>query len=334
MLVGEGWLLDTPVPLEDVRLEFDDSHPAPPALDVSLDHVLPLTDRGDRYLSFSRAVRDLVRPRLLENRVSYRLLGVSADDGLTLRFGTTTFFEVFDVKEYVVHEFKRAFLRSGGSVPRLRDLPIRASISDPLDPARWLMSPGVSTLTIRHDPVAGHRFVMHQRDSSAVADGGGMCTVMPGGEFQPSTMATANVHNDFSLWRNIMREYSEEFLGNPEHDGTGTRVIDYAREEPFAAFEQARAAGAFRLWHYGLIMDALSLGPTQRTVAVIDAPTYDTLFRNLVRTNDEGHVIGESGRIDMPFTADAVDRLQTRMSSGSASLLRMAWRDRHLLLAG
>ncbi|PWW67059.1 hypothetical protein DFQ13_101577 [Actinokineospora spheciospongiae] len=88
MLAGAGWLLDTPVPLEDVRLEFDDTHPAPPALDVPLDHVLPLTDRSDRYLSFSRAVRDLVRPRLLENRVSYRLLGVDAVDRLQTRMSS------------------------------------------------------------------------------------------------------------------------------------------------------------------------------------------------------------------------------------------------------
>jgi hypothetical protein len=36
---------------------------------------------------------------LLENRMSYRLLGSRADHGLELAFGTTTFFEVFDVKQ-------------------------------------------------------------------------------------------------------------------------------------------------------------------------------------------------------------------------------------------
>ncbi|EWC63889.1 hypothetical protein UO65_0804 [Actinokineospora spheciospongiae] len=265
VLAGPGWLLDTPIPLEDVRLEFDVTHPAAPPLTAPLDGVLPLTDRGERYPSYSRAVRDLVLPRLLENRVSYRLLDVRAEEGLALRFGTTTFFEVFDVKEYVAHEFKAAFVRSRGSVPRLDDLPIRAGVPDPFDPHRWLVSPGISTLTIRHDPVAGHRFTLHQRDPTAVADGGGMCSVVPSGEFQSSTTAATDVRNDFSLWHNIMREYSEEFLGNPEHDGAGTRAIDYAHEEP--------------------------------------------------------------------FTADAVARLQPRLSSGSASLLRTAWRDRDLLLA-
>jgi len=34
--------------------------------------------------------------------------------------------------------------------------------------------------------------------------------------------------NDLGLWRNIVREYSEELLGTPEHDGTRSQPIDYA----------------------------------------------------------------------------------------------------------
>ncbi|MFC5055378.1 helix-turn-helix domain-containing protein, partial [Saccharothrix xinjiangensis] len=116
VLTGPGWLLDEPVELDSVRLVLSDAgHPTPAV--GPMDHVLPLTARGERYSSYSRAVRDLVRPRLLENRLSYRLLEVSRHDGLALTFGTTTFFEVFDVKEAFAHEFKAAWLASGGSVP-------------------------------------------------------------------------------------------------------------------------------------------------------------------------------------------------------------------------
>jgi hypothetical protein len=41
----------------------------------------------------------------------------------------------------------------------------------------------------------------------------------------------------------MMREFSEEFLGNPEHDGSGARSVDCAREEPFHSFGKARAEG-------------------------------------------------------------------------------------------
>jgi hypothetical protein len=139
------------------------------------DHVLPLADRGERYASYSRAVRDLVRPRLLENRLSYRFLGIRSSPGLELTFGSTTFFEAFDVKQSIAHEFEAAWLNSGGSVPGWQDLPLRSSISDQFDPARLLMSPGIITLTVRRGRGGEHRFVLHERDGAAVADGGGMC---------------------------------------------------------------------------------------------------------------------------------------------------------------
>lgn len=332
VLTGPGWLMDTPVELDLVRLTFSDTECPVPRLEP-VEHVLPLTARGERYASYSRAVRDLVRPRLLENRLSYRLLEVSRRDELTLRFGTTTFFEVFDVKECLAHEFKAAWLAAGGSVPDWAALPLRTAVGDPFDPRRLLMSPGISTLTIRKSRHGEHRFMMHQRDGRAVADGGGMCTVMPSGEFQPSSLAAVDVRSDFSLWRNMMREYSEEFLGNPEHDGAGARTIDYAGE-PFRSFDQARADGRFRLWHYGLVMDALTLGASQRTVAVVDDEVFDRLFIGLVAANDEGRVVGEGGRTDMPFTGEAIDRLEPRLSASSLTLLRLAWRDRQRLLAG
>ncbi|MBW4717398.1 helix-turn-helix transcriptional regulator [Saccharothrix obliqua] len=331
VLVGPGWLLDQPVELESVRLEFSDAEHPVPRLDP-VDHVLPLTARGDRYAGYSRAVRDLVRPRLLENRLSYRLLDVSASDGLTLTFGTTTFFEVFDVKESLAHEFKSAWYAAGGAIPHWDALPLRSAIGDPFDPSRLLMSPGINTLTIRRSSTGDHRFVLHERDGAAVADGRDICSLMPAGEFQPSSVSTVDIRNDFSLWRNIMREYSEEFLGNPEHDGNGARRIDYGNEEPFASFERARNEGRFRLWHYGLIMDPLRLAASQRTVAVIDGDVFDRLFSGVVDANDEGRVVTIDGRIGVPFTAEAIDRLETRLSSGAVTLLRLAWRDRLLLL--
>jgi transcriptional regulator with XRE-family HTH domain len=331
VLAGPGWLLNEPVPLESVRLVWSDG-PQPAPQPGSFEHVLPLTERGERYASYSRAVRDLVRPRLLENRLSYRLLDVQADKGLVLTFRTTTFFEVFDVKQALAHEFKEAWLAAQRSIPDADQLPLRTAIGDPFDAQRLLMSPGISTLTIRRARSGHHRFVLHERDGEKVADGGGLCHVMPAGEFQPSSVDPTDIRNDFSLWHNIMREFSEEFLGNPEHDGSTSRPIDYAQEEPFRSFEQARAEGGLRLWHYGLVMEPLELGAIQLTVAVVDDETFDRLFADLVETNDEGRVVGRGGRTDMPFTGEAIDRLDPRLSASALTLLRLAWRDRDLLL--
>ncbi|MGM1060641.1 helix-turn-helix domain-containing protein [Saccharothrix sp. Mg75] len=332
VLAGPGWLLEHPVELDSVRVEFSDA-PSPTPRFGPIDHVVPLTGRGERYAGYSRAVRDLVRPRLLENRLSYRLVGISRHDALTLTFGTTTYFEVFDVREALAHEFKAAWVASGGALPEWSALPLRSAIGDPFDPGRLLMSPGINTLTIRRGARSDHRFVLHERDGRAVADGRNIASLMPAGEFQPSSVAAVDIRNDFSLWRNIMREFSEEFLGNPEHDGNGPRSIAYAMEEPFVSLEAARAAGRLRLWHYGLIMDPLRLGTNQRTVAVIDDNTFDELFGDMVMTNDEGRVVAMDGRVGVPFTADAIDRLEPRLTSGALTLLRLAWKDRDLLLS-
>lgn len=336
VLAGPNWLMDEPAELDSVKLYWDDGalpYSFPEA--APIDGLLPLNDQGSRYSDYSRAVRDLVRPRLLENRLSYRLtdVGTDADVSVVLRFARTTFFEVFNVKQMLAHEFKKAWLLTGRQIPEFGQLPLRAAIGDPFDPARLLMSPGINTLTIRRGGAdGGASFVLHERDGGKVADGGGLCHVMPAGEFQPSSAAPSNVVNDFSLWRNVMREFSEEFLGNPEHDGCSSYPIDYAEDEPFLHFELARARGTLRMWHYGLVIEPLELGALQLTVAVVDAPEFDKLFAGMVATNDEGTVIGKGDAKHIPFTEEAIDRLETRLTASALTLLRLAWRDRKTLL--
>lgn len=159
VLAAQRWLLDKPVPVESVELRWAPDGLAAPML-PSFDHVLPLTTHGDRYAGYSRAVRDLVRPRLLENRPSYRLLGTDLGTPPALSYGTTTFFEVFDVKQAIAHEFKAAWLAGDRALPSWDDLPLRASIADIFDPTLMLMAPGINTLTIRRDRTGDdHRFV-------------------------------------------------------------------------------------------------------------------------------------------------------------------------------
>jgi transcriptional regulator with XRE-family HTH domain len=335
VLAAPGWLLGEPVELDAVRLHWDSDAPAPPQPTPDMTAgLLPLAGTGAHYADYSRAVRDLVRPRLLENRTSYRLTAISSSPQhrLQLGFSHTTFFEVFNAKQLLAHEFKRAWLRSGRRIPSWDDLPLRSAIGSPHDPQRLLMSPGINTLTIRRGRGAeGPTIVLHERDGGKVADGGGLCHVMPAGEFQPSSGTSADIKNDFSLWRNIMREFSEEFLGTPEHDGSGSRSIDYSRDDPFARLEQSRRNGALTLWHFGLVAEPLELGVMQLTVAVVDAQEFDHLFADMVGTNDEGRVVGNGSSV--PFTADTIDRLEPRLTASALTLLRLAWRDRHLLLS-
>jgi hypothetical protein len=70
---------------------------------------------------------------------------------------------------------------------------------------------------------------------------GGMLQAIPSGIFQPSSVLPAAMEQDFSLWRNISREYAEELLGFDEHDGDG-QPVDYTME-PFAGMDDACHAG-------------------------------------------------------------------------------------------
>jgi hypothetical protein len=45
-------------------------------------------------------------------------------------------------------------------------------------------------------------------------------SLLPAGEFQPASIAIRSIRSDRDLWRNSVREYSEEMLGQPEHDGS------------------------------------------------------------------------------------------------------------------
>jgi transcriptional regulator with XRE-family HTH domain len=216
--------------------------------------ALPLRSPQERYRRYSHALRRLDRPALFENRIGFRLLGVEfpAAGGGRLTFGTTTYFDAVDVCEAVAHELADRYLvpTAGGTSlapPATRPLPFRTLVGDPFDLARRPLLPSVDTLTIRR---SGHgaSFVLHQRDAGQVAVAGGMYHVMPAGVFQPSSLSLAGLASDFDLWRNVQREYSEEFLGRLDHDGNAGMPIDYRAEEPFRSMDAARRAGRVRVW--------------------------------------------------------------------------------------
>jgi hypothetical protein len=88
--------------------------------------------------------------------------------------------------------------------------------------------------------------------------------------------------HDFDLWRNMQREFSEEFLGNLEHDGTASFPIDYQAHEPFRSLNQAQREGKLQVYCFGAGLDPLTLWGEILTVAVINADVFDEVFRGLV----------------------------------------------------
>jgi hypothetical protein len=274
-------------------------------------------------------MRDLARPRLFENRLCYRLLDVMPNEGeeggsclaLSLTLGEMCYFDMIDVGEALGHEVALVAADTDGSVNSERvvweNLPFRRLIRDPFALSDYPLLISVSTLTVRASK-AGATFFLLRRNPAKVAIAGGMLSVFPTGVFQPASVLPAPDSPDFDLWRNVMREYSEEYLGNPEHDGDGS-PIDYATEEPFKTLDAARRAGRIRVYCLGVGVDALNYVSDVLTVAVFDADVFDNVFRDMVDQNDEGEVESR----EFSFDERTVDRLLTTESlapSGAACL--------------
>lgn len=341
VLTQPEWLPAAPVEVGDIDLHWLPGGLPKPMITGGIEQtesVRPLAADGAHFRLYSRALRDLARPKLLDNRISYRLadVGWTGDRG-KLDFTYTSYFEVLDVCEAAAHEFADAWLRAGRKRPSWAHLPLRRHIANPFDLLARPMLPSINTLTIRRDPIDGHRMYLHRRDAKATAVAGGMFHVIPAGVFQPAALAPAHQSNDFSVWRNIQREYSEEFLGNPEHDGNSVDPIDYEQDEPFRSFTAAREAGDFRVFTCAVVLEPLTLWVELLTVAVIEGPTFDRLFADMVEVNEEGAAVSTDASrptVGIPFNTESRERLKSEpLSPISRACIELAWQHRQTLLA-
>src|SRR6266542_65995 len=175
--------------------------------------------------SWQATIRYLRPPALFENRHSYRLMNVDWSDAAgELTFTLATFFDKLDVSEPLSHEAAEAEM-SG----RLdwSHVPFRTLMSDPFDLSARIVNPGISTLTIRRNTTDGTgTFFLLRRDPTQVTNGRHY-SLLPAGEFQPASISTQSIATDLDIWRNMVREYAEEMLGQPEHDGSSGIPVDY-----------------------------------------------------------------------------------------------------------
>jgi transcriptional regulator with XRE-family HTH domain len=345
LLVRPDWLLEQPLDLADIALVWNDEEAsaAVTGAEKETEAVRPMSATGVRYDRYSRAIRDIDRPTLLENRLSYRLLDVAWESQCgRLTFGRTTYFDMIDVCEAVAHELAGAWLQQAPTTakrvtPEWDDLPFRRLIGDPFDLARRPLLPSIITLTLRQSDDSA-AFILHSRDSAHVAIAGGMFQVMPAGVFQPSSISPLDEAHDFDLWHNVLREFSEEFLGTPEHDGSASSPIDYEGTEPFRTLNEARRQESLRIMCFGIGLDPLTLAGEILTVAVIDDHVFDNVFKEFVVTNMEGTAVaaGRDHRAadGIPFTEANVRRLldSEAIAPSGAACLELAWRHRRTLL--
>jgi transcriptional regulator with XRE-family HTH domain len=340
LITSDGWMPAEPMDISSLTLRWTDesAFSAITGGEAESEHCRPLMPRGRRYPKYCHAIRDLEPPSLFENRVSYRLLSITGDHRTHEQtYGYATYFAMVDVCEALAHEIAAGWLRHDGNAGRLQlsELPFRALIGDPFDLSRRPVVPSADTLTIRRDARRGcSSFLLHRRNSDNVALAGGMTHILPAGVFQPSGVAPRTVRADFDLWHNILRELSEELLGNPEHNGSGG-PIDYDSEEPFGSLSAARKDGRVSVWYLGTGLDPLTLVGEILTVVVIDAEVFDRVFADIVAWNSEGDVVfGADGSVGVPWRRDAVYRLLAAepLAPAAQACIELAWHYQDLLL--
>ena len=335
-----GWMPAVPVELGAIELTWLPDTP-PPAVtgdDPSSAPYRPPGPGGVRFGRYTQAIRALAPPALFENRGSYRLLDLRWDDAGSGRmaYGYTTYFDMLDVSEVLAHELAAGWLRrrETGERVSMEDLPFRSRVGDLFDLSRRPVLPSINTLTIRRG-AEGDSFFLHRRGSSQVAVAGGQSHVIPAGVFQPSGIAPWNMASDFDLWRSVLREYSEELLGNPEHDGSSGAPIDYDAEEPFRTLNEGRRQGKVRPWCLGVGLDPLMPAGEILTVVVIDADVFDAAFAGMVARNAEGDLFpSEPGSVGIAWTSRNIRKVRSDepLACAAAACIALTWKHRGLIL--
>jgi hypothetical protein len=327
LLCRPDWVPGRPLALDDLPLSWAEG--TPPVTDgrgPAAAHVRP-NGAG----SYADAVAGLDRPALFENRVCYRLVEASLAGRPGLGMSQLRYFDGVNVGHAAAHELAAAWEGS----PTMADLPLRTLVGDPCDLARRPAMLAIATLTLRRAAGGEVSFLLHWRDPAKVNHAGGLYQVMPVGVFQPVADTPAAVANDFSLWRCMTRELSEELLDTPEEYETSGGVLDYRGWPFYQRLTEARRAGTLTVHALGIGVDPLTFATDMLTVAVFDAGVFDAVFGGLVARNAEGRVISDTEPGGLPFDAATVERFSRGsepMQESGAALLQLAWQHRRYLL--
>lgn len=287
LLTRPGWIPPTPIPLDGVVLRRVGRQP-PDRFDAALAKLRgywPIRPSGERMERYHEAVATYDKPTNWFNGASYRLLEVATRERtVEMTFTDSRYWDMFDTTEALLYEAALMHARSRG---KKISGPYRRYLRDPFDLVCRCAIPGVDALTIRRDQRGG-TFYLHRRDAAHVASALNVTGIVPAGEFQPSDESRYAIDTDFNLWRSIVREYVEEFLGQDDARKRLGAPIDYLHQPPYSRLHAVYQRGKVTAQYLGIGLDPVTWKPTILTVCIFDADVFDKLFREMVRDNGEG----------------------------------------------
>jgi hypothetical protein len=329
LIVPEGWMLERPVELSDVKLVWDDEVPR-------------LEWRWDGFADFLRSIGK----RIINNPI-YRLVDIGVDgERLRLNFTSGWYEDYIETCEALVWELAREVVRKRryslwwemfkhwrGVFPyktflrrkildfdfeEFMDLRYRSMVGL-TDFRSRCAAVGINTLTVislrdvgksaRFN--LGNRLMMfiHHRGRD-VAEAAGMVHVIPAGIFQPLSRFDSYRHLEFSMERNVMREFGEELLDKEVYiglEGANHPNAPFEKDVELKRLYSLFRKKAVKLFFFGVGIDPLTTKPEVLTLALVDG---DALFakiprlKSYVEANWEGRNVSQ-----VPFTRENIEGL-------------------------
>ncbi len=267
------WLAGSPIPLAQFDQELQKHWmPNEPKL-----HLPPSLLRLLDGLTYSNLIARIDPEVEQENRFCYRLITVRTQDRFELVCCPSQYSDFINSCDALGFELADWYLRNHKTARRSprsngTDLPARRPARQIFNFQNRAACIAISTvLLVLHKSPGRHYFYLAPRASKRLLDSPGGWHVVPSGQFQPETPKDANHDRDFSVERNVMREFAEELLGKKKLEQLIWDEEDFYEDPKVRPLVRGLKSGFVRMYFLGMGCDPVPTKPGLFTAMVIDA---------------------------------------------------------------
>jgi len=267
IIYKKDWIPDRPIELRSINLEY--SHDQ---FDFrnSLFNNYELLPTPDRY---SENLNHYLEGIKLEDNFAYRLKSIKKTNGnYSIECAPATYFDYIDTCEFLSYEFSNEVFEKSEKVhqenidisklhPKMRDQ------IDIFDFDNRSLVIGINTILIISTK-KGNFFFMHKRSKKNLAEAMNTYHVVPAGTFQPRHKEDGLHDMEFDMYKNIMREFGEELLGQQEFQTLATDLEDVIDIDPVSFYHSLIESGKGHAYFLGMGLDCLTTKPEFFTALV------------------------------------------------------------------